>query len=311
MIFFAVLFALLIEQVRPLARHNWVHDGFRQWAQWVRQAFNAGQSSHGVVIWLVAVGVPVALTAAIHWLLLSYSLVLTLAWAVAVLYCTLGFRQFSYHFTEIRTALERGDDARARAALAEWQGVAETSLPPGDLIQAAIDCSVRAVHRHVLGVLVCFVVFWVIGLGPMGAVLFRLADHMARSCRVTASGVVLIGSGSGQSAGVCAVANQAWRWINHLPSRATALAFAVVGNFEEAVANWRQESDVSANDNDSIVQAAAAGALNLKWGGLTDLDVHLATPQLAHLTSLVGLVWRSVVLWMLFLALFVLARSVG
>jgi adenosylcobinamide-phosphate synthase len=36
-----------------------------------------------------------------------------------------------------------------------------------------------------------------------------------------------------------------------------------------------------------------------------------ATPLLAHLRSVVGLVWRSVVLWMLLLALLSLAHLVG
>ncbi|MFZ2649434.1 MAG: cobalamin biosynthesis protein CbiB, partial [Burkholderiaceae bacterium] len=36
-----------------------------------------------------------------------------------------------------------------------------------------------------------------------------------------------------------------------------------------------------------------------------------APPQLGHLRSLVGLVWRSVVLWMLLLALLSLAKLVG
>ncbi|WP_202620065.1 hypothetical protein, partial [Escherichia coli] len=34
-------------------------------------------------------------------------------------------------------------------------------------------------------------------------------------------------------------------------------------------------------------------------------------PQLGHLQSVVGLVWRSVVLWMLLLALLTLANLVG
>ena len=36
-----------------------------------------------------------------------------------------------------------------------------------------------------------------------------------------------------------------------------------------------------------------------------------ATPQLGHLRSVVGLVWRSVVLWMLLLALLWLAHLIG
>ena len=34
-------------------------------------------------------------------------------------------------------------------------------------------------------------------------------------------------------------------------------------------------------------------------------------PQMAHLRSVVGLVWRSVVLWMLLLALLTLANLIG
>jgi adenosylcobinamide-phosphate synthase len=36
-----------------------------------------------------------------------------------------------------------------------------------------------------------------------------------------------------------------------------------------------------------------------------------AEPQIAHLASVVGRVWRSVVLWMLLLALLSLARLLG
>jgi adenosylcobinamide-phosphate synthase len=35
------------------------------------------------------------------------------------------------------------------------------------------------------------------------------------------------------------------------------------------------------------------------------------TPQLAHLRAVVGLVWRTVVMWMIFLALLSLARLLG
>ena len=41
MSFFAILFALLLEQVRPLARHNLIHATLRGWA---RQAPGAGDA---------------------------------------------------------------------------------------------------------------------------------------------------------------------------------------------------------------------------------------------------------------------------
>lgn len=313
MSFFAVFFALLIEQAHPLSRGNWVHVGIQHWMAWVRRSLDAGQPRHGLLVWGMAVGVPVLLTAGIHLLLWSYSVILTFVWAVAVLYVTLGFRQFSHHFTAIRTALERGDAREARAALAEWKEVAPDAVSVADLPRQAIECSALAVHKHVLGVLVCFIACWVLGLGPAGAVLFRLANHLADTCEPVHAGTVAVLDSRHSSANVCRVAHDAWRWINHLPARATALAFAVVGNFEEAVANWRQEAESYPDANDGIVLAATAGALNLRLGAVLSsaADSSAPQPQLAHLNSLVGLVWRSVVLWMLFLALVTLARSMG
>ena len=51
MSFFAILFALLIEQARPLARSNPIHAGLRAWALSVCRSFDAGQSRHGWVAW--------------------------------------------------------------------------------------------------------------------------------------------------------------------------------------------------------------------------------------------------------------------
>ena len=106
MSFFAILFALLIEQVRPLARQNLIHTSLRGWARWVSRNFDAGKPHHGWVAWTLAVVAPAAATFAIHWaviLLLGWPF--AVLWSVAVLYITLGFRQFSHHFTNIRDAL--------------------------------------------------------------------------------------------------------------------------------------------------------------------------------------------------------------
>lgn len=312
MSFLAVLFALLLEQARPLTEHNWVHASMRGWVRWVKKSLDAGQHHHGLLVWAMAVALPALIAAGLHLVLWYYSVVLTFVWAVAVLYVTLGFRQFSHHFTEIRGALERGDELAARQALATWRRVPLEAVTPSDLLRQAIEYSVLAVHRHVLGVLVCFVVFWVMGLGPAGAVLYRLADYMAGS-NAARRGRLQAPDELMPSESVCGVAARAWQLINHVPARATAIAFAIVGNFEEAVANWRTIGATARDPNDVVVLVAAAGAVNLSLVG--DVQPEGSTsaraPELAHLASLVGLVWRSVVLWMLFLALLTLAHSVG
>ena len=60
------------------------------------------------------------------------------------------------------------------------------------------------------------------------------------------------------------------------------------------------------------------GTINADGFGAVYRDEFAATestpgrePELAHLRSVVGLVWRSVVLWMVLLALLTLARLLG
>jgi adenosylcobinamide-phosphate synthase len=310
MSFFAILIALLLEQARPLAFDNPVHAGLRGWARTVRRNLDAGQSSHGWVAWALAVGVPAAIAGLVYWGLWQFSSVLAFVWTVGILYVTLGFRQFSHHFSEIRQALDVGDDAGAREKLARWLRVDASSLPRTELLRQVIEHSVLAAHRHVFGVLVCFVVFWAIGLGPSGAVFYRLAEYLSRNWRARPDGT--------PSPALQHAAETAWRWVDHVPARITALGFAVVGNFEEAVASWRGDAARFAPGSDGVVLAATSGAINVRLtpqlDPLTLEDDEVVgdpsarpDPQLAHLSSVVGLVWRAVVLWMLLLALLTLA----
>ena len=181
MSFFAILFALLIEQVRPLARHNPIHAGLRVWARWVSRNFDTGKPHHGWVAWTLAVVVPSLAAVAVHWaLMLLLGWPFAVLWSVAVLYVTLGFRQFSHHFTNIRDALDSGDEARARELLAQWQQVDASELPRSEIVRHVIEYSVLAAHRHVFGVLAWFSVLAAFGLGPAGAVLYRTSEFVYR-----------------------------------------------------------------------------------------------------------------------------------
>ena len=51
MSFFAILFALLIEQARPLSRSDPIHAGPRAWALSVSRNFDTGTPAHGWVAW--------------------------------------------------------------------------------------------------------------------------------------------------------------------------------------------------------------------------------------------------------------------
>ena len=320
MSFFAILFALLIEQARPLSRTNPIHAGVRAWAFSVRRNFDAGHQHHGWVAWGLTVVLPALVALGIHWLLLwGVGWPLAVLWNVAVLYMTLGFRQFSHHFTRIRDALESADEDAARAALAHWQQVEVGQLPRSEIVRHVIEYSVIAAHRHVFGVLGWFSILAALGLGPTGAVLYRLAEFAARYYDED--------KGDKGSTALQQSAARAWTAIDWLPARLTALSFAVVGNFEEAIEGWRFHAQNFPNDNDGVLLAATSGAINVRLGRealrpRAEADGAAASegdsgitpgrePEVGHLRSVVGLVWRSVVVWMLLLALLTLARLLG
>ena len=316
MSFSAILLALLLEQARPLGPGNPVHATMRAWVRMARHNFDAGRHPHAWLAWSVAVLMPTLAALAVHWLLVStLGWFVAVLWSVAVLYVSLGFRQFSHHFTDIRDALEAGDEAEARRLLAAWRQIDASELQTSEIIRQVIEHSVLAAHRHVFGVLACFSVLAALGLGPAGAVLYRLSEfvprYWAHQSQVQHQPV---------SAALLSASNRIWNLVDWAPARITALGFAIVGSFEEAIDAWRTYAQTSdgAADQDSIILAATSGAVNVRLGAgrpapspdnpgqTTD-----AEPQLAHLRSIVGLVWRSVVLWMVLLALVTLAKLLG
>lgn len=332
MSFFAILFALLVEQARPLLRGNWIHAGMRTWVRWVERNLDTGKWHHGWLAWSVAVLVPAILGMGVYWALWQFSVVLAFLWNALVLYASLGFRQFSHYFTDIRDALDGGDEDLARQVLAQWQQVQVSDLPRSELVRHVIEFSVLAAHRHVFGVLCCFSVLSAFGLGPAGAIAYRLSEFVQRywehkSKRVDHPISMALRNASRAS----------WRLFDYLPARATAVGFAVVGSFEDAIDCWRNYAQRFPDDNDGVILAATSGAVNVRLGGeamktafrqsnapgfalgsASSFDASQNSeptpgrePEIAHLAQVVGLVWRSVVLWMVLLALLTLARLLG
>jgi adenosylcobinamide-phosphate synthase len=297
--------------------------------RWTGRNFDAGREHHAVIVWAITVLVPGIVVAFVYWALRHFSVLLALALNVLILYLTLGFRQFSHYFTDIRDALERGDDATARQLLAEWRHLDASELPRTELIRHVIEHSLLAAHRHVFGVFFWFIVCSTIGLGPAGAVLYRMAEFASRYWAFKSRTL-----DAPTNTRLLALSRQAFTVIDHLPARLTATGFAIVGNFEEAVNAWRRDANLWLHPNEGIILASAAGAVGLQLGGAAAPGITPdrsktfdagsepdttgaagstsgALPQLGHLQSVVGLVWRSVVLWMLLLALLTLANLVG
>jgi adenosylcobinamide-phosphate synthase len=258
-----------------------------------------------------------------------FGLVFGVAFNVAVLYFTLGFRQFSHYFTDMRDALERGHEDEVRRLLAQWLHLDTSELPRTEVLRHVVEHSLLAAHRHVFGVFFWFIVCATLGLGPAGAVLYRMAEFVTRYWAYRQRTL-----DAPANARLLAVAQRVFALIDLVPARLTAFGFAVVGNFEEAINGWRRDAGLWQQPNEGIILAAAAGAVGVQLGGEAAPGVtpdrsktfsggvqggtggaHGCTSGMPlntlHLHSVVGLVWRSVVLWMLLLALLTLANILG
>lgn len=303
----SLIAVFLIEQLQPLHYRRIVAEPLSAWADFIESRLNAGEYRHGVIAWCVAALLPVLLLAGLYAFL--YSLNPLLGWAlnVGALYLTMGFRQFSHHYTEIQLALRLGDLPRARALLSEWQGRSAEGLGSQDIARLSIEQALAASHRHVFAVLLWFVLL----PGPCGAVLYRISAVVYERWRTR---------DAAEQNNFSAFSRHIFGMIDWLPLRVTASAFAIVGDFEDAVYCWRTQADQWPDRDLGIVLASGAGALGVQLGmplvdgvEVTDRSaLGLGDPaDVDFMQSAVGLVWRATVLWMVLLFLLGLASLVG
>jgi adenosylcobinamide-phosphate synthase len=311
MTFFSILCALLIEQLKPLRADNQIYAEIKRFAMRIEAWFNAGQVSHGRLGWFLMMAGLMLPTAIVYWVLLHYGLVFAaFAWNVLIVYLTLGFRHYSHYFTSIQFALNAGDEATARALLAEWTRIDTVGMDSTEIARLAVEKSLITTHRNVFGVF-----FWfLMPLGPACAVMYRVSEYLARAWNEPDH---MRNEAFGQFAA------RAFYWIDWIPVRLTAIAFAVVGNFEDAIYAWRNFAGRWADESKGIILAAGGGAMGVRLGSpvetaprivpldattvdLSDSEADVLPgeePNVRALQSTVGLVWRALLLWMLLLLL--------
>jgi adenosylcobinamide-phosphate synthase len=378
MTLFSFLFAMLLEQFRPVRAEDRLGSWIPRLLHKVEKATNTGAPASARWAWFAVVVGGTILTWLVVALLMRVHVLLGFLATIGVLYLTIGFRQFSNRFTEIQLALAANDLDRARAELRKW-----TEYSGGDLMtqiaadsgdasaisREAIRLALVSAQRHVFGV-----IFWFVILpGPAGAVLYRLSAE-ARRCWAdahpgaaanfataeteSASAInsdAVIESAAIEGAAIEGITTQgtappppvsvfgefavkAFSWVDWFPARVTAMVFAVVGNFEDSILMWRAKSGFPphANDTERVILSAGAGAMGVRlsvpdaysvsiqidepaetealggaWPSLSQNMPFLREADESSLRSAVGLVWRSVILWVVLMLLVSLGHWLG
>ncbi len=307
---FSLIFALLLEQLRPLSSRKELNSWLGRYVDFFRHKLDGGESKHGQIAWILAIFIPLIATASLFALLAKQHAIFAWAFCVLVLYLTMGFRQFSHYFTDIHKALLANDLNQARSLLSAWRAEPCEELSSEEVVRLTLEEALLATHRNVFAVAAWFVIFMLLGLGPSGAVLYRMARLLNNRWQ---------GNDQEQMSHFGKFAAQMYHWIEWLPMRMTAATFAIVGNFEDAIFCWRTQAQDWPDQEAGIVLASGAGALGVKLGmPVSQLDLSVARPELGtgdeadveFMRSAVGLVWRALVFWLILLMLLTLASMV-
>ncbi|MDO7580492.1 MAG: hypothetical protein MUQ14_08635 [Burkholderiaceae bacterium] len=275
MIFFALLVATLLDYNVPFAYEKRLNPYVLRWTA-TAQRWTSQQA--GWVDWAVGVGLPVIATAVIFLALSAFASVLAWVWLVVVLYVFSGYGQFKDHMSPV------GMFGRVS------QGVADEGNNAFDT-----PAAVRFVLHRVVGYWVAFIVLALLGLGPAGAVLYRLAREKATPMTQSQAGeepaleeqaveeqavaeqpvmqAVQIEANESTTTTdgmasdphtadpVHAFAALAWHWVGWLPARAMVICAAMVGAFDGAIAAWREPEARHDESNDALVVSGVLGSL--------------------------------------------------
>jgi len=312
-----VLAALGLEQWRAFSLRVPLERAYIRYVRALERRLNGGTAQHGAVALALALAPPVVLAAGVFFALDALHPLLALAWNIAALYALMGFRRFSHAFSALGVALRANDLAAARRALSEWWGGTLGELTSGDIAKLSIERGLIDSYRQVFATL-----FWFTLLpGPAGAVLYRASALLADEWRAAPRGeeptpIVQARDRFGRPA-----RNVLWL-LDWIPVRLTALSFAVVGDFEDAVYCWRTQAHMWAEEEGGVhegtVLASGAGALGVTIGGPLPVlgaepdyrpELGVGEPADADiLPSAAGLVWRALVLWLVLMLLLTLAN---
>ena len=202
--------------------------------------------------------------------------------AVVVLLFSLGPRDLDDEVEDYGDALQSGDATTQRSVAEELL----ESLPP-DMPAERNKAVERAIYvqanNRIFGV-----VFWFLLLGPTGAWAFRVLDLLRHRAEVKECEEVAT-----PTMDAVRTLHGLLAWI---PSRLLALGYVLAGNFEEAMASWRnsgRETSLSFAEGTAEIVAR----VGIAAAGRSALDVADSVEALDRIRGARSLVMRT--LWMI------------
>ena len=285
-IFFSLVLERAIESLREYRRFEW----FDAWTEKTRNWCEA-RSLGGPLTVLAVISPPVVLVGLVNLALYDvlgglFSLVLN----VVILVLCLGPQDLDEQVTHVMDALDEGEEEGIRAAV---EPLIESEMPASNsqLQQSLITTILLQANERVFSLLFTFLL-----LGPLGAVLYRLSCHMKSH------------AGEGDYA---TASHRLHDLLAFVPAHLSALGYAMAGSFVDAIHAWRLHfAEWKADWQSSVSGAAIAGgfgALQFDPGEPTSEEQQPDYEAIhGQVKSTLGLVWRTLVIWVVLIAIFTL-----
>jgi AmpE protein len=291
----AVVAALVLGHVVPALvasrrRFHW----FSRWLDWI--GTHAGEGG----FWQGRSGIWLGLLPPVLLVLLAQVLLYDRLWGlpsllfgVIVLVCAWGPRDLDI---DVEAALDASDPETRRARLAQLAPepgatVLEGHLLPGTLMRSAL--------RRWFAPL-----FWFLLLGPIGAVLYRLAERAALADPVR----LPVENAAG--------ARVLLHWLEWPVAQLMTLALALAGNFDLVFRAWRAGGGDRWHAHSGFLEAAGRAAVRGELAEEAEDYLREGQPvpvagDLVELRDAMSLVWRMLLVWLALLALLVIAGWVS
>ena len=290
----AILISLAIEHyvdsVTQFRNYNWIMS----FSGWVKEKFSETEFWNDTLGLIATILVPVFGCAIIFGALNNAMGLLGFLFSLLVLVYCIGPTRVLHTVRQYIDAAEHEDEHSSQTYVNEILG-SETTEITAETHNKICEKLIDSTNEGILSIF-----FWFILLGPMGALMCRMVSIMYKNSLENPT------DDDAQFAEFNRSTRMLYAILLWLPAQITMLAFAITGSFIDTLQEWKSrltKDYLDPHETEETLLRTGLSALQI------NPDDHKCELSTVH--DVLGLCWRSVIVWVTALALLTLAGLTG